>query len=341
LPGILGEVVGSNSNIVGDTSHHPAVGRVDQWLDSAIAAVAVRQQGNITRQQLLALGANDKAIAYRVKIGRLYRVYRGVYSVGRPPVTPLPRACAAVLACGPGAALSHGSATTLWGLGKHWHTPFEVVVPRDRRQPGITVHRSSTLAHRDITTHNGVRVTTPARTLVDLSPRLTDKRLTRAVNDALHSRYMRRSDLAEILTRLPNYRVAKRLARFVDNQTGITRSDLEDAFAALCEHYDIPRPQFNAPIAGYTVDAWFPNERLIVELDSYEFHNDHDTFESDRNRDADTLLAGLPTVRVTHERMTATPDHEAARLHAILDARRAILTSRGSHPATRPEGRLK
>jgi very-short-patch-repair endonuclease len=85
----------------------------------------------------------------------------------------------------------------------------------------------------------------------------------------------------------------------------------------------------------------FRDDQLIVELDSHEFHSDRHTFESDRNRDADTLLAGLPTIRITHERITSDPDRGAARLHAILESRRASLTSRASHPTTRPEGRLK
>jgi very-short-patch-repair endonuclease len=302
-------------------------------IDTAIAATAVGQQGNITRRQLSELGASPRAIAHRLKSGRLHREFAAVYSVGKPAVTPLARASAAVLACGPGAALSHDSAMTLWGLDKHWQTSFEVVVPGDRRPRGIKVHRSTSLAHRDITEHHGIRVTTPARTLLDCAPKLTAKRLTRAVNEALHSRYLHRSDLADALARHPHHPGHARLTRFVASWTGMTRSDLEDAFAALCEHYDLPRPQFNVPIAGYRVDAWFQSERLIVELDSYEFHNDRDTFESDRNRDADTLLVGLPTVRVTHERMTATPDHEATRLHAILEARRRTLS-----PASRPEG---
>jgi very-short-patch-repair endonuclease len=70
-----------------------------------------------------------------------------------------------------------------------------------------------------------------------------------------------------------------------------------------------------APMFGYIVDALFPAERVIVELDSWEFHQDRSSFESDRDRDADTLAAGHLTVRMTWERMTTK---EAARLHQIL-----------------------
>jgi len=300
--------------------------------DAAIAAVSLTQQGNITRAQLLDVGLSDGTIGVRVRAGRLHRAYAGVYGVGRPPRTPLERASAAVLACGPGAALSHSSAMTLWGLSKRWKTPFEVVVTTDRRPKGITVHRSTSLSPRDFTRHHGIRVTTPARTLLDNAPKLTQKRLARAVNDALHSRYLHHSDLENLLTRLPRHPGAAHLRRFVANPTGITRSVLEDTFVVFCADHDLPIPLLNVPIAGYRVDAYFPNERLIVELDSYEFHSDRHTFESDRNRDADTLLAGLLTVRITHERMTRIPDLEASRLHAILEARRRAL-----NPASGPD----
>jgi very-short-patch-repair endonuclease len=303
--------------------------------DAAIAAVAFRQYGNITRVQLLQIGLTDDAIAHRVRTGRLQRIYTGVYSVGRRPNVPLERASAAVLACGPGAALSHGSAMTLWGLRKYWPSTFEVVVPGDRRPKGIKVHRSATLTRRDIKRHKGIRVTSPARTLHDTAPRLTDKALRRAVNDALHT-YLHQSHLAELLARLPKSAATVRLLPFVANaDAGLTRSELEDAFVAFCERFGFPRPETNVPIGRYRADALFRKERLIVELDSYEWHGGREAFESDRDRDADTLLAGYQTVRVTHERMRDRPNKEAARLHALLLAlSRASVPDRGSTPRT-------
>jgi hypothetical protein len=174
-----------------------------QAVDAAIAAAASKQHGNVKRPQLLGLGLDKYAIAYRVRIGRLFRVHRGVYAVGHPPVTPHQRAAAAVLACGAGAALSHGSAMTLWGFWKRWDRPFEITVPGDRRATGIAVHRSTTLHRRDVRTQLGIRVTTPARTLFDVSPRLSDKALMRAVNNALNSPWLTESQLEALITRLP------------------------------------------------------------------------------------------------------------------------------------------
>jgi predicted transcriptional regulator of viral defense system len=121
--------------------------------DSAITAIAVRQHGNVTRQQLGDQGLTLGAIRHLIGCGRLIRVHRGVYAVGRPPVTSLERACAAVLACGPRAALSHTSALTLWGIYKHWRFPLEVVVLGDRRPTGIRVHRARALHRADISIH--------------------------------------------------------------------------------------------------------------------------------------------------------------------------------------------
>ncbi len=142
-------------------------------------------------------------IAGRVREGRLFPVHRAVYAVGRPPRLPLERAAGAVLACGPGAALSH--------LGAKLLDPF-----LDGRNP--------------------------------------------------------------------------------------TRSPFEDDLTAFCERHGLPRPLVNIPVAGHLVDALFTAERLIVELDSWEFHSDRQAFETDRERDADTMEAGYRTLRITWER---------------------------------------
>jgi hypothetical protein len=233
--------------------------------------------------------------------------------------------------------LSHSSALSLWGLDKHWKTPFEVVVPGDRRPKGIRTHRSTTLHRRDITTQLGIRTTTPARAILDMARRLTKKRLTRAVNDALHSRFMYESDLNDAAQRHPN---AALLAPFIaDAKTGLTRSQLEDNFKQFCPDHDLPIPLTNHPVAGYLADAYFPDHGLIVELDSWEFHKDRASFEANRDRDADTLAAGHPTVRVTDERMKADPEREAARLRQILDRlSRESAPDPDSRPRTEPDG---
>jgi hypothetical protein len=163
--------------------------------------------------------------------------------VGRPPRTPHERAAAAVLACGPGAALSHGAGLALWGFVKDWPSSFDVTVSSDRRPSGIIVHRSRTLTRRDLRRHYGIPVTSPARTILDCAPTLhRDGRLTRVVNDALLTPFLRRSGLREVRERFPTHHGAKLLAPFLDLDDGPTRSEFEDRFLEFCERFGLPRP---------------------------------------------------------------------------------------------------
>jgi hypothetical protein len=293
-------------------------------IDRVIAHIAARQQRQLKRSQLLAAGWDDDAIRWRIKAGRLYREHPGVYSLGCRAVTPLERAMAAVLACGPGAALSHGSAMALWGIWKRWQSPFHVTTSRDRRPKGIRVHRVRALDRRDVTRQHGIPVTTLARTLLDQAPHMSPKSLTRAINDARQDHYLQLDALAEVLARNSTHRGRAKLAWTLGRAPERpTRSQFEDDFPAFCERYGLPRPQMNAIVCGYEVDALFAEEKVIVELDSWRFHSSRVSFESDRGRDADTLVAGFATVRLTRERYRRHPAREAQRLKDILARRRA------------------
>src|SRR4051794_17455158 len=152
----------------------------------AAQALARRQHHNITRVQLIALGFTPEFIRHALRSGRLHSVYRGVYAVGRPHDTVLGRWMAAVLRCGEGALLSHWSAALLWGLVTRASDLIEVSVPAHRQahERGIRVHRTATLQPGDATVRERVPVTSPARTLIDIAPRLTVKQRERAVNEA-------------------------------------------------------------------------------------------------------------------------------------------------------------
>ncbi len=291
--------------------------------NAAIAGLAAKQQGNVARWQLLAMGMNRDAIAHRVATGRLYPVRRGVYAVGRRAVTALEHASAAVLACGPGAALSHGSAITLWGFWRYWENPLHVIVPHDRRPPGLATHRSQTHDWRDFTRQHGIRVTKPARTVLDVATSLDDRQLKRVVNTALHSPWLSDSQMLELLERRPRLPGATRIASLVGGAGVPERSGWEDDFPAFCRKFGLPEPIMGAIVLGYEVDALFVEERVIVELDSWQFHQGRIAFEEDRERDATTLAGGFVTVRVTWRRTHSAAGREATRLHAILAARRS------------------
>jgi hypothetical protein len=212
---------------------------------------------------------------------------------------------------------------TLWGYWRQWDWPLEVTVVGDRRTKGITVHRSTTVHRRDVTTQLGIRVTTPARTALDMSPRLSDKSLKRTVSNMLNSLWASEGQFAETLARHPTAPGAKRIVKLLGLPGTPTRSGWEDGFPAFCKRYGLPVPVMGAPLFGYIVDALFVDERVIVELDSWQFHKDKIAFETDRERDAVTLAHGYVTVRVTEERLENRPDREAHWLDAILARRRS------------------
>lgn len=272
----------------------------------------------VTRAQLLGLGIPPWGIDYRLRVGRLHRVHDCVYGVGLVPITAEALALAAVLASGRGALLSHRSAAALWGFLPEWRGVVEVTARNSHRLVGVRVHRSRTISAADKAIRCGIPVTSPARTLLDLADVLDDRRLARAVNEALVQRRLDRSELAAQLTRSPGRRGAGRLRPHVEHGSAPTRSQLEDRFLAFAAEHGLPRPEVNQRIAGYEVDMLWRRERLIVELDGRAFHAHR--FERDRDKDAALLAAGFPVVRVTWRRLEDAPAREATRLRAILAA---------------------
>lgn len=222
-----------------------------------------------------------------------------------------------MLACGPGAVLSHRSALSLWGLAKTWSFPLHVTIrTSDRRPKGIVVHRSPTLARKDLRPQLGIWATTPARTILDCAPTLTQRQLTRLVNDARHRGLTTLDSLDEIAQRYPRHRGAKHLQALNLPPGGPTDSGFEDDFIAFCRHHGLPTPQTNIHLFGFRVDAYFPEHQVIVELDSWKYHQSREAFQRDRHRDRITTAAGLITVRLTE-----LTEREAHQLRAILAAR--------------------
>ena len=300
------------------TRNRRAAAQPGQGVDHAIAALAARQHGNVTRRQLLAIGLSDAAIRHRLAVGRLFSVHWGVYAVGRPPVVALEHAAAGVLACGGSAALSGLGALALWEVIELWPERLDIIITSGNRRPrGIAVHRCA-LRPPDITVRSSIRVTGCARALLDCAPQLSDRDLARAVNDARGGRLTSPGALSAVIARYPNHPGARRLKPFAATTGPPTESHFEDRFSALCTRYRLPAPRFGARVCGHKVDALFGPERLIVECDSWEFHQDRKAFVTDRARDADTLAAGYATLRITWERPDA---QEAERIRTILSQR--------------------
>lgn len=276
-----------------------------------IADLAARQHGVVTSAQATAAGLSRDAVQRRLRSGWLHRVYRGVYAVGHPNLSASGRFLAAVLACGPGAVLSHASAAAMWGLRLASGALIDITVPVPRRtQAGIRLHVRP-VADDERATVDGIPVTTVARTLFDLAPDAGVRGLERLAARAEADRLASPTSLAALAARhrrrhgAPVIRSVLAHERLAD---GATRSELEDRFLALVDAAGLPRPRLNHPIslAGRTIvtDAAWPAARVLVELDGYAHHGTREAFERDRERDREALMAGWTTVRATWPQVT-------------------------------------
>jgi len=225
---------------------------------------------------------------------------------------------AAVLACGPRALLSHGSAALHWGLPWRQNKWIDVTVPTPggrRRRRLVVVHRAR-LEAREVSVKDGVPVTSPSRTLVDLADYGRSRPVERALDEAAYLRL----DVSALLPRQGRRGsgvVAELLARH-DAGTTRTRSDMEEIFLALCRDHGLPEPQVNTEIEGYEADFAWPPQRLIIETDGHGAHGTRAAFERDRLRDAELVAAGWRVVRITYGRLLAQPQAVAAQLSRLL-----------------------
>lgn len=228
-----------------------------------------------------------------------------------------------MLACGPGAALSHRSAASFWGFRRSASARIDVTVPHTsgfRSTQAIVVHRS----RRDVaTTHSeAIRVTTPMQTLADLATALPRRQLEKALENA---EAMALLDLRRLDATHPGARRLMEVVEAHDLGT-FTRSETEDAFLELCDRHGIPRPLVNTKVAGVEVDFCWPDERLIVETDG-RHHTTRAAFEHDRARDALLTSIGWRVMRFTRRQVRRASAEVAAR---VLSARSPSLATPGS-----------
>jgi very-short-patch-repair endonuclease len=268
--------------------------------DAAITRLARGQQGVVTTRQLEAAGLGRHAVAHRVANGRLIRMHRGVYQVG-PIAGPYGLEMAAVLATG--GALSHHTAAGLWGFrAPHDGDPHVTVQGRDARsRAGLRVHRSASL---NAAVHNGLPLTTPAKTLHDLAPLITQGELDRAVEEAV----IRGLAKPEELTTRPALR------RATIEEPQITKSEAERRLRSLIRAARLPRPHTNIRVAGWEVDAFWPANNLVVEVDGFAYHGNRAAFERDRRKDAALVTAGYRVIRITWRQIV----YEAHAVVALL-----------------------
>lgn len=306
---------GNNFRSGDGSSHRLAVGT-----DALIATLAARQQGRVTRKQLLAAGITPDAIDHRIRCRRLHREHDGVYAVGYRTHDLWGRFRSALLAVGDDGVVGHFAAAAGHVLGPE-PVVIDIACPRKlRSRRGIRLHQR-VLEPRDIVRVNGLPLTSPSQTLFDLSARFDLKRLLNATNEAFVQRIVTVGDLRESAVRnagRPGSATFTRMLARVDPEGREVRSPLEIRLNAFLRHRGFPSWESNVTIlvGGEKIkpDVLWRKQRVIIEADGRDPHNAPLTFDSDRRRDRRLRVEGWELVRVTSRHL----DHDADELEVDL-----------------------
>ena len=299
---------------------HSGLGR-----DLVVAWIAERQLGLITAAQLQCAGVGRGSIEWRLANGLLHRVFRGAYLVGHAVRAPGAIELAAVLAVGEGTFVSHRSAAALWGIAKPPAGHVEVTVAgRDcRSRDGLTVHAVERLSSEDHGHRSGIPVTSPPRTVIDYAATANASETERAIAEAYANKLTDERRILAAADRAPK-RAGVALVRSILAQPGgakRTRSGGERALLKLIRAAGLPEPLVNEPIAGFTADFVWPEQRLIVEVDGYPFHGHRAAFERDHRRDIVHRNAGYDVLRFTGRQLEHEPLLVIAAIVRALDRR--------------------
>jgi very-short-patch-repair endonuclease len=298
----------------------------------ALAEVARQQHGVVSAHQLAEFGFAKATIARWEQYGKLHRLSRGVYAVGHGALSWEGRLLGAVLANAPAVA-SHRTAAWIWGLLRTRPGTFHLTAPSRRHRKKLVVVHFATLEPDDHTVVDGIPVTSPARTVLDLAPGESRRDLDRLLQRADDNELLDRRRFDALLARAGGHpgrsKLADALRTFKPEQATL-RSDLERRFRRLVLAAGLPRPQTNVVVEGYELDCYWEAEGFAVELDVYATHGSRRSFEEDRVREDDLLLEGIELIRVTDVRLEREPRETIARVAAHLERRRRTVGERRS-----------
>lgn len=288
-------------------------------VERRIARVGARQDNVISLEELLEAGLGQDAVAYRVKARVMQRLHRGVFLLGAAPPTRVARARAAVMACGEGAVVSHRSAAEMFGLLPATDGDVHVTVPGRNPgvEPGIRLHRIAGFARGEVTNMRGIPVTSVARAICDIAATEPWREVEHARQEALYRRIVTERQMAAVLKREPRRKGAPVVRALIDNPQ-LTRSERERALLKLLKAAQLPKPLTNARLHGYLVDAYWPQQRLVIEFDGWRAHGHRDAFEDDRKRDQVMLANRLRAMRITDRHLTREPVALIARIAMAL-----------------------
>jgi very-short-patch-repair endonuclease len=295
-----------------------ALGRT---VEEKLARLAGAGHGVVTRQQLLSAGVTRQEIASRLQSGGLIREHRGVYRVGHRAPSTEALYLAAVLAGGEGALLGGRAGAYLLEIVKGAPPPPEVITRTQRRIEGVRTHRCRILSARDATIVLGIPVTTVPRTLVDIAAELSLDALARACHEAGVRYRTTPAQVEAVLARRPTAPGAKKLRRIIHGDVHVTLSKLEAHFLELLRNAQLPLPVTNRPAGGRRVDCRWPDQRLTVELDGYQFHNSRYAWEQDRRREREARARGDEFRRYTYGDVFERPALMLGELASLIEAR--------------------
>ncbi|UJA20274.1 DUF559 domain-containing protein [Thermoleophilia bacterium SCSIO 60948] len=293
--------------------------------------MARRQHGVLSLAQLLEAGLSRRAVEYRCSSGQLVRLHRGVYAVGHRPRRRETTLMAASLAAA-GAPLSHRTAAAHWGVLRHQSGVVHLTFAKDiRSRRGMVIHRRP-IEPDEITTRDGIPVTDPSRTLLDLAGLLNPQQLWVAFDKAVGAQ-LDLTPLSELLERYPKRKgisTLRHLAATLRPRRDRIRSSLESRFTRWLADRRLPPPERNqlVEVEGtlIEVDCLWRSERLVVELDGAP-HLTQAAVDADKARDRRVRVAGYETFRVSGTML----DREPAAIEA--DLRRLLARPRSSASA--------
>ncbi len=239
---------------------------------------------------------------------------------------------AAVLASGTGAVLSHRTAAALWGIRDPGSGAIDVTVPRKTRSNGTIRRHFGRFPADECTVEDGIPVTSPMRTLLDLATVATPHSVEAALREAEFLQLRDRLSLPALLARYPRHRGARALRAALERRQedpgGRLHSTLEELFLPFLDRHALPRPRVNAAVhvpasrheleRRYEVDCLWPEQRQIVELDGFESHGRRQSWEDDRVRDRRLATAGYGVTRVTKRQLLSEEDALAVDLSSLL-----------------------
>lgn len=291
-----------------------------------IAELADRQHGVVARRQLGAIGVGRGAIEKHLSRGSLIPLHRGVFAVGHRQLRIEGRWLAAVLAAGVGAVLSHRDAAALHGMRAAPESRKVSVTTSAaaRAIPGLWLYRRRVLAEEERTVVRAISVTSPARTLVDLAPMLTLGQLQSTLGETDRRGLLDVAAVERALARVKSRhgqghaRLRAALDAHAKHGAVLARSWLEERFLDLVLAAGLPRPRFNAPAAGFEVDALWPDERVVVEVDGWADHKERAAAARDRDKTNRLQLAGYGVLRFLYGDVVSRPSAVAAAIRDML-----------------------